>query len=207
MEKLGIFIYLWVICSNFLNSDALSGCVDRKHNVVVSKAAIPKPRRVWFKPVVTYAFIGYAQDVPPVETEEAIKNAFAQWSSVIPLTFRDVTKTEEKPDISFIFSSSICRVYAFTIPGSRTVFNTNTRWAYRDTSKILSREYLDLNSIALHEIGHHLGIPDDSGRPGSIMHMHFRRPQTDNFGNYLRPLLQPDDIENAQALYGLVKKT
>lgn len=81
---------------------------------------------------------------------EAIHNAFAQWSSIIPLTFIDVTRTQEKPDIFLAFSNQLCSLvcqqvtqrygawYAFTNPGERTVFNTFHQWAYRDTWKILS---------------------------------------------------------------------
>uniref|UniRef100_A0A914CB23 Peptidase M10 metallopeptidase domain-containing protein n=1 Tax=Acrobeloides nanus TaxID=290746 RepID=A0A914CB23_9BILA len=66
----------------------------------------------------------------------------------------------------------------------------------------MSGNFIDLNKIALHEIGHHLGIPDDYGRWGSVMHTDFK-PYYDKLGNYIRPILGPDDIENAQRLYGV----
>lgn len=66
---------------------------------------------------------------------------------------------------------------------------------------------VDLFKVALHEFGHHLGIPDDYGRYGSIMRFgSIEFPQVDASGAYMRPELQFDDIKNAQKLYGCRSK-
>uniref|UniRef100_A0A914CA40 Peptidase metallopeptidase domain-containing protein n=1 Tax=Acrobeloides nanus TaxID=290746 RepID=A0A914CA40_9BILA len=190
-------------------------CEDKVNNVVISRTAMKKTtynnrtglKRVWWKRVITYALFTYPNEMSLEEARIAISSAFYQWSSVVPLSFIDVTNTGRMPDIKIIFDYSHCNVFAFTVPGDKIFFNTKYKWAYTDIFKIISGRYMDLFMIALHEIGHQIGIADDMGEKGSVMNMFNWQPQQDEYGIIVRTRLQKDDIEFAQKIYGPRKFT
>lgn len=55
--------------------------------------------------------------------------------------------------------------------------------------------------MALHEVGHSLGLPDNT-EPKSVMRGWYKHPTTNDLKVYTRPTLSKEDIDRIQALYG-----
>ncbi|VDD92276.1 unnamed protein product [Enterobius vermicularis] len=77
-------------------------------------------------------------------------------------------------------------------------FDDDELWTIKDTTQL--RDYTDLHYVAIHEIGHVLGL-DHSSDQNSIMAPYYQDP-LDKFGNYQDPKLGEDDIKKIQELYG-----
>lgn len=142
LEKRFLFFLLFLAIEK--NVEGFGECHDRKHNVIVSKHASRRSFASFYVNLKSLNPIGYGSSprLPMLfwdmlkicrhkkrrtflrlfllNYREAIGNAFFQWSKVIPLMFRDVTGTYEHPDITFIFSSSICKLYNIKILSLRS---------------------------------------------------------------------------------------
>lgn len=65
---------------------------------------------------------------------------------------------------------------------------------------LLSRNYVDIYAVALHEAGHTLGLMHLSAQR-SIMYATYSQV-VDGSGNYILPVLSEEDINYAQSVYG-----
>jgi predicted Zn-dependent protease len=145
-----------------------------------------------------------ANGFAPDDFETQLRRAFAAWSAAIPLEFRAV----EDPATADIrvgtrridgagrrvantyieFSSAPGR--AERITRSEIHFDVAEKWAPGPTRKFGT---FDLFYVALHEIGHALGLDDLAASTDAVMHPRYQRHLRD---------LQAGDIAGAQALYG-----
>jgi hypothetical protein len=141
--------------------------------------------------------------------EEGLRWAFAQWSAVANIQFREVPDNGEAfattPDAGVIrlggidlgpgsgvlaqTAGPIGSFYESVNPfNSTTRFTSNYVWTYSDNSG-----GYNFNRVALHEIGHLLGLGHEPN-VSSIMNYPY---------NEGLPLgLQPDDIAGIQFIYG-----
>ena len=178
----------------------------------------------WNDPDLTYGFVNHTPDLSESAQEAAIRSAFDSWASVSALTFTEVPDCGlpfdaagcTEPDIRIQFGSGShsgssydpafdgpggTAGHAFYPPpnGASAAGDLHLDEGERWTT---SGGGVDLQSIALHELGHSLGL----GHPPST--------QCPNSTSATRPImcstiigvdrtLAPDDIGGIQRLYGL----
>ncbi|KAI3877611.1 hypothetical protein MKX03_033974 [Papaver bracteatum] len=133
----------------------------------------------------------------------ALERAFSRWSSVIPVDFTE-TQDYEHANITIGFyygdhgdrSPFDDRVLAHASgpgPGAHLHFNAAQTWAV-DFNSEKSKRAFDLETIAVHEIGHLLGLDHSSIRDAVMWPSEL--PRTKHVE------LALDDVNGAQALYG-----
>ncbi|XXG83597.1 hypothetical protein AAC387_Pa10g1318 [Persea americana] len=130
-----------------------------------------------------------------------IASAFAKWQAVTNFTFQE-TQNVTAADIKIGFfprsrgdnspfdgrGGTLAHAYAPT----RRWFHSDAdeRWAIKSSSK----DFFDVESVAVHEIGHLLGLEHSTDRSA------IRYP---SIGGGKRVNLTSDDIQGIQALYNL----
>ncbi|KAI3955282.1 hypothetical protein MKW98_020915 [Papaver atlanticum] len=133
----------------------------------------------------------------------ALERAFSTWSSVIPVNFRE-TQDYEHANIKIGFyygdhgdGSPFDDMNLAHATGPRSGaflhFNAAHTWAV-DFSSEKSKDAYDLETTALHEIGHLLGL-DHSSNPEAVM-WPYGPPRTKHVH------LALDDVNGAHLLYG-----
>ena len=153
---------------------------------------------------LTFAFVNASPDIPGDGEREAIQRAFATWQQQIPLDFAEVGAVNnptlpigwfrgDHGDGAAFDGIGNVIAHAFYPPScggahaGKCHFDEDEAWALNHGG--MDR---DLETVALHEIGHLLGLAHSSV-PGSVM-----------FPTYSgeRRRLTADDINGIQALYG-----
>ena len=160
----------------------------------------------WQKAELTYAFDTGTNDVPGTDEFQANRNAFQTWAAVIPLTFREVGSGENPdvligwrpandPDLSMVGGTlahadfpPACGVVTNTLPKPVHFDDTEHTWAIGAAPGAF-----DVESVALHEIGHILGLAH-SIVAGAIMYPSIGSNRTNR-------VLAQDDISGVQSLY------
>lgn len=160
----------------------------------------------WDRPELTFAFDVGTNDVQGQGEFEAIRRAFRTWESVVPLTFTEVA-TNDNPDIQigwrpaqdpdFNMAGDTLAHADFPEPCS-VVTNGLPKPVHFDDTEHIWRigavpGAFDVETVALHEIGHILGLTHSS-EPSAVMAPSVRANQT-------KRQLQPDDIQRVQELY------
>ncbi|KAL5569516.1 hypothetical protein UlMin_026091 [Ulmus minor] len=155
----------------------------------------------WTKSHLTYRF---RSSVPaPIQNIKSIcARAFQKWSQVSHFTFEEVSETSQA-DIEIGFHSGDhgdgypfdgpfrTLAHAFAPTNGRLHFDAKENW-----SENPGQNQVDLESVAVHEIGHVLGLDHEPSIPDAIMYPSF------NYGITKRNL-HADDIQGIRALYGL----
>lgn len=150
---------------------------------------------------LNYAFL------PANRLEESAKEvfarAFAKWEAVIPMTFTRI-ETYASADIRIGFFTSDhgdgepfdgvlgVLAHAFSPPHGRFHLDGDEYWV--DGATALDPTAFDLESVAIHEIGHLLGLGHSSIEE-AIMYPSIS-------GGVRKVELAADDVEGVQVLYG-----
>ncbi|XP_070762819.1 matrix metalloproteinase-15-like [Enoplosus armatus] len=171
----------------------------------------------WGKDHITYSIMN--QHLPSSLGEErtynAIRKAFDAWRRVTPLTFEELpaehnisinSSQAELADILLLFASgfhgdmslfdgeggSLAHAY-YPGPGigGDTHFDADEPWTLDNQNP----EGVDLFLVAVHELGHALGL-EHSDNPSAIMAPFYQWIHTHNF------TLHEDDIKGIQYIYG-----
>jgi hypothetical protein len=156
----------------------------------------------WGKNDLTYVFLNGSETLPNDDERELIRQAFALWAEVVPLTFTEVSSSSEA---DFLISWEVGNhgdsdpfdgiggtLAHATFPNpfaDRQVvihFDEEEPWTNSTTFDV------DLLTVAAHEIGHSLGL-DHTNDPDALM-----------FPSYFGPrrFLGDDDVAGIQSLYG-----
>lgn len=155
---------------------------------------------------LSYYFINGTEKLPGDEEHELVREAFAIWAAETPLTFTE-TNNRAASDIEIAWArrdhgdgdpfdgpGQVLAHATFPNPfTSRRVilhFDDDERWVNS------SRQNVDLLTVAIHEIGHTLGL-GHSDDPNAIMFASYRGP---------RRTLGEDDIDGIQRLYGIAEE-
>ncbi|CAJ0575616.1 unnamed protein product, partial [Mesorhabditis spiculigera] len=166
-----------------------------------------RPAPKWPSNRITYSILAYSKRFPQDVTQRLIAEAFQYWAAVAPLEFVEV---QSDPNIKIKFARGAHQDNnAFDGPGNvlghafgpefgGLHFDDDEEWA--DFSVMIRDSDVDFLSVAIHEIGHVLGIGHirDSS---AIMHPWYDEP-TDDRKNYVVPKLNHDDIQAITDLYG-----
>lgn len=128
------------------------------------------------------------------EIKSAFERAFAKWSSVTRVTFQlqEVYGVDSHIKISFypLLDKNDHLVKTYLPPSGRLRLNVRVKWAVDN----LTADAYDLESVAIHAIGHVLGL-SHSHSPDSVMY-HEISPGIKKLD------LSPEDVVRAQHLYG-----
>uniref|UniRef100_A0A672Y3N1 Matrix metalloproteinase-15-like n=1 Tax=Sphaeramia orbicularis TaxID=375764 RepID=A0A672Y3N1_9TELE len=171
----------------------------------------------WSKDHITYSIVN--QHIPSSlgekRTYDAIRKAFDVWRRVTPLTFEELPAVNtilnngnhtDLADILLLFASgfhgdmslfdgeggSLAHAY-YPGPGmgGDTHFDADEPWTLDNQNP----EGIDLFLVAVHELGHALGL-EHSDNPSAIMAPFYQWIHTHNF------TLHEDDIKGIQYIYG-----
>ncbi|PIA40359.1 hypothetical protein AQUCO_02500211v1 [Aquilegia coerulea] len=163
-----------------------------------------QPRWPSWKRDLTYAFVPENQLTDTVKA--VFTRAFLRWQDVTPLTFRE-TQNYNTADITIGFFSGNhgdgepfdgilgTLAHAFSPPDGRLHLDDAENWVIEgDVSTSSSNAAIDLESVAVHEIGHLLGL-GHSSVPEAIMYP--------TISTGLKKVeLASDDVDGIQVLYG-----
>ncbi|XP_030518668.2 metalloendoproteinase 4-MMP [Rhodamnia argentea] len=166
-----------------------------------------KPRWTRHKPIVlTYAFSPdhFIDYLTSNDVRHVFQRAFARWAAVIPVSFREANDYGFA-DIKIGFYSGDhgdgqpfdgvlgILAHSFSPESGRLHLDAAERWAV-DFGSEQSKVAVDLESVAVHEIGHLLGLAHSSVKD-AVMYPSLKPREK-------RADLNIDDIEGVQALYG-----
>ncbi|XVF60405.1 hypothetical protein PTKIN_Ptkin08bG0043200 [Pterospermum kingtungense] len=155
----------------------------------------------WNKRQLTYSFRSSAQVVSDRTLKPIMARAFQRWADVSDFTFREAPIFTRADIIIGFHRLFHWDGYPFDGPGNvlahafapqdgRLHYDADENWSTSNSTRI---NQIDLESIAVHEIGHILGLGHSQDR-NAIMFAYYR-PGTIN-----RDLGQ-DDIDGIRALY------
>ncbi|KAJ6374575.1 hypothetical protein OIU78_030141 [Salix suchowensis] len=190
--------------STSMNSGKTNNTSSSHHIHTVSHYSFFTGMPRWRKQALTYSFL------PENQLSDEIKivfsRAFDRWSTVIPMTFTQTDSIYEA-DIRISFFAGDHRdgepfdgvlgtlAHAFSPPNGRLHLDGDENWVVTGdirTSTLTSA--VDLESVAVHEIGHLLGLGHSSVEE-SIMY-----PSISSRTKKVE--LASDDVEGIQTLYG-----
>ncbi|XXG83589.1 hypothetical protein AAC387_Pa10g1312 [Persea americana] len=141
---------------------------------------------------LTYGFLNGVQVMDMRNLSSIISSAFAKWQAVTNLTMKE-TQNIKSADIKIGFFSRshgvLARAYIPTV--GVVHFDANERWAINPSSN----ELFDVETVAVHEIGHLLGL-DHSNDPNARIYPTVH-------GGQRKVELGADDIQGIRTLYGL----
>ncbi|MBL7498460.1 matrilysin family metalloendoprotease, partial [Frankia sp. CN7] len=158
----------------------------------------------WDHLTVTYQFDNSGADLPAADARAAVRAAFDRWAAVSPLRFQEVANGadiqigwfagnhDDGAANAFDGVGGVLAHCYYPPPGGGSLagdlhFDEAETWTTDDPPT-----GVDLLTVALHEIGHGLGL-DHSSDPASVMFA---------FYGGIRRELTGDDIAGIQAIYG-----
>jgi hypothetical protein len=162
-------------------------------------------RCAWPTANLTYAFDIGTADVENAREFDAVRTAFGTWSAVAPVTFTEVGGGTQNPDVMIGWrpaedpdGSMVGNVHAHAgyppscsgteLPKPIHFDKTETTWAIGAV-----RGAIDVETVALHEIGHILGL-GHSSVAGTVM-------ASGTAPNSTERVLADDDIAGIRQLY------
>uniref|UniRef100_A0A914WR98 Peptidase metallopeptidase domain-containing protein n=1 Tax=Plectus sambesii TaxID=2011161 RepID=A0A914WR98_9BILA len=166
----------------------------------------------WDKQDIRWTVEKFSDDVSQGDTRRAIGQALSVWQEVIPLNFIEVAPGSSEADIRVGFATAVHEdAYPFDGPGGvlahamfppdgRLHFDDDENWVYMDVEKLKKYANTDLIAVAIHELGHSLGL-EHSNDQDAIM-APFYHEQVSDKPHYEVPPLHEDDIRRIQRIYG-----
>lgn len=160
----------------------------------------------WNRDSLSYAFDAGTTDVAGEGEREAVRRAFTTWSAAVQISFREVG-TGDNPDVRIAWTQANCGdanmaggvlAHADYPPGCGFYGNALPRPLHFDDQEhtwcigAFANQF-DVETIALHEIGHLLGLAHSSVG-GAVM---FATVSP----NWTNRVLAPDDLEGIRRLY------
>ncbi|KAG6557133.1 hypothetical protein Mapa_001060 [Marchantia paleacea] len=153
---------------------------------------------------IAFSSTDVVPSVSETDAKAAILAAFAAWSRVIPVNFTETNNyTEADIEIRFVggdhgdgdpFDGRLgILAHAFAPEDGRFHFDKDEVWTV-DVDSTDDEDAIDLQTVALHEIGHLLGLAHTHVE-GAVMYPSIVTRQ-------VKRQLTVDDIQGAQALYG-----
>jgi hypothetical protein len=159
----------------------------------------------WKKRTLTYAFDIGTPDIAGDRERDAVRAAFATWQAAINLNFVEGA-TNANPDIVIGWRptkdpdsdmSGTVIAHSDYPPGCSTIVTTPPLPLHFDDGDLWTLDgagnTLDVESVALHEIGHLIGL--DHSTVGTVMYAYY------TVGTTVHTLTQ-DDVDGGAALYG-----
>jgi hypothetical protein len=152
--------------------------------------------RKWPIKDLTYSIWQPAQELFDYEMRQALGEAFGAWSKVVPLTFSEMPAgSPAHITIRFASGDHGCGTSFDSAGGvlAHAYFPTHGGMHFDEAERwTLSTNGIHLPTVAIHEIGHLLGLNHSADR-SAIMYAYYGGPN---------PHLYSDDIAGIQALYG-----
>ncbi|KAM6584304.1 hypothetical protein CsatB_011306 [Cannabis sativa] len=156
----------------------------------------------WRKSRLTYKFRSIAKSASAESIRSICARAFEKWAQVSHFSFQEVGESSTADIVIGFHVGDHGDPYPFDGPRGvlAHAFPPSTGLLHFDGAENWSmnpgQNEVDLESVALHEIGHVLGLGHDDTVPDAIMYSTF------SYGLTKRNL-HPDDIQGVRALYGL----
>lgn len=146
----------------------------------------------WPKRDLTWKLVNLSPDLPQNHISAAFNIGFRAWAAACNLKFTEVLQ-DQKSDIAITFQpiDTVGQVLAqawFPTEGRMEV-DENEKWSW---TLPIARGEVDLATVAMHEIGHLIGL-DHSNVRGAQMAPVYAGPKR---------FLEADDINRAVAIYG-----
>ncbi|KAK1570396.1 hypothetical protein Q3G72_001256 [Acer saccharum] len=159
----------------------------------------------WSNKQLTYKFSSTAQVPDDLNVRSAFKSAFQSWAQVTDFSFKEVADGSNDADIVIGFHrgahgdrnpfDGFQGVLAHSMPptAGTSHYDADEKWSSNSNPRL---DELDLESVALHEIGHVLGLGHETGLREAVMY------PTISYGQTKRDL-NDDDIQGIRTLYNL----
>ena len=199
------------------NAVPISGELDQgtREAMTTSRCALPDLDNglafttacAWSRTNLTFAFGPGTADTASNTEFDAVRTAFGTWASVTPMSFAEVASNQNPdilidwrgasdPDYNMVGS---VHAHADYPPGCDFVTTQLPKPVHFDDSETTwsigaAVNAIDVESVALHEIGHILGLQHTDVR-GAVMFPTIT-------SNFTLRALQPDDVAGIQQLYG-----
>ena len=186
-------------------SEAITYRYDNLPDEADTSAAVAEFRAIskWHKYDLTYSFINSTNKLAGESERELVREAFAIWAAATPLTFNEVGSGQAADIEIGWYEGDYGFIEPFDGPGNVLAhatfpnpfapqqvylhFDNTERWVNS------LNENVDLLSVAIHEIGHVLGL-GHSRDPRAIMYASYSGPNR---------TLSADDIAGVTELYGV----
>ncbi|GMJ04048.1 hypothetical protein like AT4G16640 [Hibiscus trionum] len=148
----------------------------------------------WNKAQLTYSFIQSPYYRASLQVMQYVMaQAFKTWEGVSPFRFTEASQLGNRADIKITFDKidgfGNFLAYAYAPGNGWLYFDEAEHWTTNPTA----RDQTDLQSVAVHEIGHNMGL-DHSQDPNAIMYPQYPPGS-------IKRNLGADDVQGLRVLY------